>query len=106
LKSRIELIFSQFAKVLYNLSVDCAKEPNPQKAQRVFQFAMKKNFFVFYFLWVMSSTGKVFGRFGSGYLAGPEPKPLHESISLKFLLETRLEFKSFELLISFVTLLG
>ena len=44
-------------------------------------------------------SGVGFGHFGSRRLLAPGPKPLDGSISLKFLLETRLESESFEPLI-------
>jgi len=45
----------------------------------------------------------LFGRFGSCYLGYAQP--LDGSILLKFLLETRLESRSFELLINFLAFL-
>jgi len=59
---------------------------------------MKNNFrfWVSVFLWVKSKVGQVSGHFGSGYLAlGLNCKM---EFLTKFLLETRLESKSFETL--------
>jgi len=42
--------------------------------------------------------GSHLGHLGILYLAGPGPKSLDGSISLKFLLETRLQSKSFDTL--------
>jgi len=58
--------------------------PNAQKTQQVLQSALEKNFLVA----------------GCGFFrsSGPGPKLLDGSISLKFLLETRLQSESFDTL--------
>jgi len=52
----------------------------------------------------------IFNKIGFGvilvHVAWPRAQPLGQSVSLKFLLETRLESESFELLIDFLAFLG
>jgi len=76
---------------------------SPHKTRQVFESALKKYFGV---LGLRFSVRNVIR--GVGFwpfwlsLPGPGPNPLNGSIFLKFLLETRLESKSLELLIDFL----
>jgi len=85
----------QFARVfVWNISADnYARELRFGKFSHL-QFCNEKKIFDFGFCFFVS--GVVLGLFG------PRPKPLDGSISLKFLLETRLKSESFDTLIDLV----
>jgi len=73
---------------------------NPQKTCQVFESALKKNIG---FGFIVSDTMTRVGYWPLYLrLFAPGPKPLDGNISLKFVLENRLEHESFQPLIDFL----
>ena len=101
------LDFSWLPYQCHSSSVDCTRElSKPSKDLASLLVCTRKNFFC-WGLWIFYEWHHKWSSFWAilVHVSWPRAQPLGQSISLKFLLETRLESESFELLIDFLVFL-